>query len=128
MANRKNNRREEMRADGRKRLDRLFEEFEFVEWEQRDVMRDFMVEQSVSNTPGIIRRFEAYLRAEYKKDPRQLDEAAKAEILADFAKWSGGFMASECDDVMRLRYLEAGLSAEFQRSEVESWLRGLKRP
>jgi hypothetical protein len=127
MASKKHGRREEMRADGRRRLDQLFDEFEFVDFEQRDVMRDFMVEQSVSNTPGIIRRFEAYLRAEYKKDWRPLDEAAKAEILADFAKWSGGFMASECDDVMRLRYLEAGLSAEFQRSEVDPWLRGLEQ-
>lgn len=114
-------RHEEMRVDGRKRLDDLFREFEFVDWEQRDVMRDFMVEQSVSNTPGIIRRFDAYLRAKYKKDWRALDDAAKAEILADFEQWSGGCTASDCDEATLAKYVEFALSSDFKRSDVVAW-------
>ncbi len=119
-------RRDEMRADGRKRLDRLFQEFEFVDWEQRDVMREFMIEQSVSNTPGIIRRFEAYLRATYQQDYKPLTATAKRAILEDFGKWSGGEDPAECDEEQVEKYLDFALSKEFRRSEVRTWLTKLR--
>lgn len=124
MAKREKSTRERLRTQGREDIDKLFQEFEFVDFEQRDVMRDFLVEQSVSNTPGILRRLEAYVRAKYTVGTRELDDAAKAEILEDFKQWTGGFTLDGCDDVLRLKYLEYALSKDFRRSDVEPWLRG----
>lgn len=123
---RANNRRDEMRASSRKELELLFQTHEFVDWEQRDVMREFMIEQSVSNTPGIIRRLGVYVAANYPLEGRPLDDKAKAEILEDFRLWSGGFIPGDCDDETRNKYLEFALSKEFKRSDVATWFDGLE--
>jgi hypothetical protein len=122
----RNNRRDVMRADGRKRLDRLFDEFEFVDWEQRDVMREFMIEQSVTNTPGLLNRLEAYLRATYKQEYKPLTTPAKKAILKDFGKWSGGEDPAVCDEELVEKYLTFAVSKDYKRSEIRAWLLELR--
>jgi hypothetical protein len=70
-----------------------------------------------------------YQRALAVRNPapkRALDEAGKAEIVADFKAWTGGWGPAESDDVARLMYLENALPVQFDRAEVEPWLRGLQ--
>jgi hypothetical protein len=49
----------------REEVDELMAEFAFTEWEQRDVLRDFVVVQSMTSSPGILRRLQEYVRANY---------------------------------------------------------------
>lgn len=83
-------------------------------------------EDADDNRPGRV-GFKNYLRDIRESEMtleqvRQLDDAAKHEILADFKEWSGGNAPDECSEHEIDTYVSMALSVEYDADAALEFL------